>query len=96
LRNFKVDRGADEVTFKAPGDDWYDGKADHYRVALSRPCGAPDTQFQNVPATVQAGATQTIELHGRVATVFAVDDAGNRDQAKSFAASCGSRRPAPH
>jgi subtilase family protein len=88
LRSFQVDGAADRITFKAPGDDWYQGKVHHYRVALRRPCGPPQTTYQNVAATASAGATQAIALHGRVATVFAVDEAGNRGHARTFKASC--------
>jgi hypothetical protein len=88
LRAFRVDRAADRITFTAPGDDWYHGRVDHYRVALSRPCGAPQTTHKDVPATAGAGARQAIQLEGRVATVFAVDEAGNRGPARTFQAAC--------
>jgi hypothetical protein len=58
------------VTFTAPGDDWYAGKAAHYRVG--------DT---TIPAGVAGGRSETLRLPRavrRCITIQAVDEAGNR------------------
>ncbi|TMK70883.1 MAG: hypothetical protein E6G49_10370 [Actinobacteria bacterium] len=80
------------VSFKAPGDDWYDGKVDHYRVALVRnPCKRHrHPKARSFPATVAAGKTQKLELPRRLSPVsmWAVDEAGNRGRAYQFAYPC--------
>jgi hypothetical protein len=83
LRRAVLNRAAHKLSFKAPGDDWYDGKADHYRV-VSQPCRGGPTQRRSVPASAPAGSVQSITLTGRHITVYAVDEAGNRGAGKSF------------
>jgi hypothetical protein len=90
LRNVSLNRDTGKVTFKAPGDDWYAAKVDHYRV-VTRPCGGGPTQVRTVTASASAGANQSISLHGRSVTVSAVDEAGNRGRGRGFTLPC----PAP-
>ncbi|MEO5874226.1 MAG: FG-GAP-like repeat-containing protein, partial [Streptosporangiaceae bacterium] len=65
LRNLV--RNGDSVSFTAPGDDWYAGRVKSYRISGGT----------TVPATVAAGATQTLAVPAGPVTVQAVDAAGN-------------------
>jgi hypothetical protein len=65
-----VHRSGTTVTFTAPGDDWYAGRAASYRITAG---GTATT----VPATVDAGGAQTITVPAGQVVVQAVDDAGN-------------------
>ncbi len=60
------------VTFTAPGDDWYAGKAASYKVTVN---GIAAT----VPATASAGAVETLTVPSGAKNVVvqAIDDAGN-------------------
>jgi hypothetical protein len=87
LRNVSFRAGTGKLSFKAPGDDWYDGKVNHYEV-VSQPCGGGQAKRRHVAATATAGGLQSITLTGRAATVYAADEAGNRDPAKSFTPAC--------
>ena len=75
------------MSFRAPGDDWYDGKANHYEV-VTQPCGGGPTTRRRVTARRRAGSIQSIALTGRQANVYAVDEAGNRGPATTFRPTC--------
>ncbi len=66
-------RDGGTVTFTAPGDDWYAGRATTYRIT------ADGVTTTSVAATVDAGATQTLAVPSGAQKVViqAVDDAGN-------------------
>ncbi|HEY7151950.1 MAG TPA: FG-GAP-like repeat-containing protein [Solirubrobacterales bacterium] len=87
LRNVHFNRQSGRVSFKAPGDDWYDGKAHHYEV-VSRPCGGGQTRRRTVAAGAPGGSVQSIAVAGRRVTLYAVDEAGNRGAGKSVEPGC--------
>lgn len=62
-------RTGNQVTFTAPGDDWYTGKPTAYRITTA---GKTTT----IPATTNAGWQQTLTAPPN-STIQAVDDAGN-------------------
>ena len=74
-RNDRIQNG--QLRFKAPGDDWYDGKVDHYAVQFVHRNGNVDTQ--NVAAKAKAGGGVQINLPPNTKTVRVrgVDEAGN-------------------
>jgi hypothetical protein len=67
-----VQRAGATVTFTAPGDDWYAGRAASYRVTA-------DGTTTTVAATVDAGGRQSVPVPSgaQKITIQAVDDAGN-------------------
>ncbi len=79
LRTLVGDPDAHSLTFTAPGDDWYAGQADHYRIVHSG--GTLD-----LPATVAAGASETLVIPPAIdsGTVQAVDERGNLGKPASF------------
>jgi hypothetical protein len=70
-RNARIQSG--ELRFKAPGDDWYVGKVDHYVVSYG-------STTRNVNPDGAAGGVERIDLppHIKSVRVRAVDEAGNR------------------
>lgn len=74
LREVKLDRPSHRITVTAPGDDWYCGQPDSYRLTV-------DGHTTTVKASAAAGNRQTIPVPAGTgdATVQAVDDAGNVD-----------------
>jgi hypothetical protein len=74
-RNARVESG--QLRFKAPGDDWYGGKVDHYRVQFVRRNG--NAMTTNVDPSAKAGSVQKVDLlpNTRRVRVRAVDEAGN-------------------
>jgi hypothetical protein len=74
-RNARVQHG--QLHFKAPGDDWYDGKVDHYTVQFEHTNGNVATQ--NVAAKANAGGRVQINLPPKTkrVRVRGVDEAGN-------------------
>src|SRR4029077_12690501 len=68
-----------QISFTAPGDDWYAGQVDHYRVVHSG--GSVD-----LPATQAAGGTQMRQIPAGVSsgTVQGVDDRGNLGKPAPF------------
>jgi hypothetical protein len=79
IRDLVATGGGGQVTFTAPGDDWYAGTPTRYRITFDLSGGG--TRTRTVTATAPAGATVTIAApaDSEAAHVFAVDDAGNRD-----------------
>ena len=79
-----------QISFTAPGDDWYAGQVDHYRVLHSG--GSVD-----LPATQPAGATETLAIPAGITsgTVQGVDDRGNLGRAAAFDVS-GLPTPTPN
>ncbi|MCO6003412.1 hypothetical protein NE236_00280 [Actinoallomurus purpureus] len=67
-----IRRDGTTVSFVAPGDDWYAGRAATYRVDA-------DGQVSTVAATVDAGGRQslTVPAGAQKIVIQAVDDAGN-------------------
>jgi hypothetical protein len=81
------------LSFIAPGDDWYSGRATSYRLAVGLRNGR--VRRLTARATVAAGCRQALRLPvgaGRV-TVQAVDAAGNLGTPRPVRAP--SRRPRP-
>jgi FG-GAP-like repeat/Subtilase family len=76
VRKLKLSRRG-KVTFRAPGDDWYEGHAKSYRVKYRTKRGK--TRTKTVKAKAGAGKRVSIKLPAgtRRVTVQAVDDAGN-------------------
>jgi hypothetical protein len=74
-RNARIEQG--QLRFKAPGDDWYAGEVDRYRVQLVRQNG--DASSVNLDPSGKAGSVQKLDLPANVETVRvrAVDEAGN-------------------
>jgi len=74
-RNARIEKG--ELRFKAPGDDWYGGRADRYTVRFTRANGKVDTRV--IDADGRAGSVQRVDLlpNTRTIRVRAVDEAGN-------------------
>ncbi len=74
IRDVTYDAQAGEITFKAPGDDWYAGKAAKYIVEfipgeiIEFPVKAPAGSYESI--TVPAGTQEII--------LAAVDKSGNR------------------
>ena len=74
IRDVKYDAKAGEITFKAPGDDWYAGKAAKYIVEfipgeiIEFPVKAPAGSYESI--TVPADTQEII--------LAAVDKSGNR------------------
>ncbi|MEO9224565.1 MAG: hypothetical protein ABI276_06205, partial [Acidimicrobiales bacterium] len=78
LRGAHYDPPSGQVTFEAPGDDWYCGQANHYNVTVTPPASAPSAgtgvhpaslrapgvaaQTSTQPATVPSGQTQTLTV----------------------------------
>ncbi len=89
-----------KVTFRAPGDDFYDGKVDHYVVRVARACSRK-VEIVDTPATVTAGKRATVSIPTEksryIAAVWAVDEAGNRGPAwhSNVAFACPVRRSHP-
>jgi len=75
-RNARIHSG--DLRFKAPGDDWYDGKVDHYTVEFVHANGSRDAR--TVDPSGASGSVEKINLpgHTRSVRVRAVDEAGNR------------------
>jgi len=92
LRKARLSHGRRTLSFSAPGDDWYEGKVDHYRLKFGFRCNdtgggpakracAPAPKPMSVKATASAGERVTIKLprddfFTRV-RIWAVDEAGN-------------------
>jgi hypothetical protein len=79
LRSVVSNVGAHTMTFTAPGDDWYAGQVDHYRVVHAG--GELD-----LPATEAAGGAETLAIPAGVASgsVQAVDERGNLGKPAPF------------
>jgi hypothetical protein len=85
VRRFEATNRGLHVSFAAPGDDWYAGRADHYRVTAYPVARCQGRNFGKVRhlrfnATASAGQKQQFDLpkgHPDF-TIQAVDDAGNR------------------
>ena len=93
LRKARLSHGRRTLSFKAPGDDWYDGKVDHYRLRFGFRCNdtgggpakracVPAPKPMSVKATAPAGEREKIKLprdgfFTRV-RIWAVDETGNR------------------
>jgi hypothetical protein len=92
LRSLRKHPRKRTVTFKAPGDDWYAGRVDHYLVKLSTPChtGGGDVACPAPPPPREiqpsgpAGTKQSVKVPRafRRVRVQAVDEAGNLGPAK--------------
>jgi hypothetical protein len=85
LRDASVSADGSTLEWKAPGDDWYTGAADHYEIATSSGPICPDNfdsaqPLSDAPSPSVAGDPETYTVPsdalGHVA-VRAVDDAGN-------------------
>ncbi|MDQ2940021.1 MAG: hypothetical protein M3R23_05775, partial [Actinomycetota bacterium] len=63
--------------FKAPGDDWYDGKVDHYTVQFVHANGSGDTKTVNPSGGAGTGQTINLEPNTKKVRVRGVDEAGN-------------------
>jgi Ca2+-binding RTX toxin-like protein len=85
LRDAQVSGDGSQITFKAPGDDWYGGTADHYEAVTS---GSPITpqnfdskdQLDSEPTPGAAGDSQTYDVPvnaKRFVAIRAVDESGN-------------------
>jgi hypothetical protein len=74
-----AERSGTTVTFTAPGDDWYVGRATSYRVTA-------DGTTTTVQATVNAGDRQsvTVPLGAQKVVIQAVDDQGNLSAAANI------------
>ncbi len=78
LRKAHLNRADTKLRFEAPGDDWYAGKVDHYRIQFGNICGPGKPRHRRVAATAAAGHRQTVKApHGNLFSVQAVDEAGN-------------------
>jgi hypothetical protein len=97
LRDASVSADGSTLEWKAPGDDWYAGTADHYEIATSAGLICPDNfdsaqPLSDAPAPSVAGDPETSTLPsdalGHVA-VRAVDDAGNLGPVLDFDRSGG-------
>jgi hypothetical protein len=76
VRKAKLRRGGRKLVFKAPGDDWYAGQPEGYRVRCFR---GGQKASKKLDATVPAGQKEALEIgRCRVITVQGYDDAGNR------------------
>jgi hypothetical protein len=90
IRDASAGRSGRQLTFRAPGDDWYDGHVDHYRASYSLDCrqvpDCPGKPAGNLKAAAAAGHTEELTLPADVRTlrIWAVDDAGNRGPAKTI------------
>jgi hypothetical protein len=93
IRKAKLRHRGRELVFTAPGDDWYEGQVDHYRVKIGLRCDdtgggeaacAPGPPPEDIDATVDAGSKQAIDLPQRAdrVRIWAVDEAGNRGRTK--------------
>jgi VCBS repeat protein/subtilase family protein len=73
--NARIEGG--QLRFKAPGDDWYDGRVDHYTVQFVHTKSGVTTS--NVNPSGDAGSVQTVNLPPDTKTVRVrgVDEAGN-------------------
>jgi hypothetical protein len=82
LRRVRFRVHGKRLNFKAPGDDWYAGKVDHYAVHVRPGAGAGGSLAKRMSTspTVQAGHKQRLELPAgwKSLKIWAVDDAGNR------------------
>ncbi len=78
IRRSSVVDGGHKLSLRAPGDDWYVGKAARYRLTFFRADGSVLSR-KRVAATAAAGHAQTVGLPAGAARVrvIAVDDAGN-------------------
>ena len=74
-RNARIHSG--ELRFKAPGDDWYDGKIDHYAVQFVHKNGSVDTKTVNPSGSAGTGQTVNLEPNTKTVRVRGVDEAGN-------------------
>ena len=94
IRGLRAKDGS--VSFRAPGDDWYEGHVDHYVLNLKRnPCARHSkTRRRSTAATAAAGDQQAIKLprHWSPTSIFAVDDVGNRSRARNFVFACPVQR----
>ncbi|MBX6420984.1 MAG: VCBS repeat-containing protein [Nevskia sp.] len=88
LRAFTADATHRTLSFTAPGDDWYDGQPDHYRLVPDDASLKP----VDLPAVVSAGVAETLTVPSGIAagTVQAVDAAGNLGAPQHFAFGGGS------
>jgi hypothetical protein len=85
LRDASVSADGSELDFKAPGDDWYAGTADHYDVVTSTAPITPEnfdsaTPLDGAPTSGEAGSDQSLAVPAgakRHIAIRAVDDAGN-------------------
>ncbi|MDX6651895.1 MAG: hypothetical protein QOJ38_676 [Solirubrobacterales bacterium] len=85
LRDAQLSGDHNTISWKAPGDDWYAGKADHYEIVQSDSRITPPSydQAESVsgpPAPADPGAAQTFQVPSgakRYIAVRAVDNAGN-------------------
>jgi len=86
-RDLALGRDRRSVQFRAPGDDWYAGRAARYEIT------AGGRTFSARPSG-EAGRTESIALPSaaRRVTVSAEDDAGNRGTPLETSTPCVSRR----
>jgi subtilase family protein len=90
IERAKLSRDRRRLTFTAPGEDWYQGQADHYRVSYQLDCArlpdCPGKPGGSLNATAAGGREQALKLPPGVRTIRirALDDAGNRGPAKTI------------
>lgn len=80
------------ITWKAPGDDWYTGAADHYEIATSKgPICPPNFDsalpLPDAPDPSASGALETYTVPTGAldhVAVRALDDAGNLGPVHDF------------
>jgi hypothetical protein len=92
LRDAHLAAGGMQITFDAPGDDWYGGTAGHYEAVSSGTAITPanfDSKdpLDGEPAPGGAGASETYAIPAsakRFVAIRAVDEAGNLGPIVSF------------
>jgi hypothetical protein len=92
LRDAALNGAGTAITFKAPGDDWYAGRATSYELVTSAaPISAVNfdaaTGLSGEPVPAAAAAAQTVAIPpsaARYVAIRAVDDAGNVGRVAAF------------
>ncbi len=92
LRGPTVSASGTQLSWEAPGDDWYSGTADHYEIVTSNDPITPDNFDQADPLTgapvpAAAGTQQILAVPAgakRHVAIRAVDDAGNLGPVHDF------------